>query len=74
MFAAIMAERLTNSYFHADQVTFPEHQLVWLWVGCMAMVSPIGLVIFRKAFTRREKEAIKEAEDFAAQQKGTVET
>jgi len=29
------------------------------------MVSPIGLVVFRKVFSRREREAEIEAEDFA---------
>lgn len=31
------------------------HYMVWVWIGVMAMASPIGLVIFRKMFTAAEQ-------------------
>ena len=31
------------------------HTMVWVWIGGMAVLSPIGLVIFRKMFTVAEK-------------------
>ena len=35
----------------------------------MAAISPIGLIIFRGVFARREEEAIEEAKQFAEEQK-----
>ncbi len=34
---------------------YPDHYMVWVWVGTTAIISPIGLVVFRKLFTRAEK-------------------
>jgi MFS family permease len=57
MGATIVSEQLTTNYFNASQVAYPDHTLSWLWIGSMAMLSPIGLMIFAKTFLRREEEA-----------------
>jgi hypothetical protein len=28
------------------------HYMVWIWIGSMALLSPIGLLIFKKSATR----------------------
>ena len=42
-------------------VEFPDHQQAWLWIGIMAMISPVGMVIWRKTFNQSEKMAEDEA-------------
>jgi hypothetical protein len=32
------------------------HYMVWVWVGCIAMLSPIGLIIFRKLYYSMKEE------------------
>ena len=34
------------------------HEMVWMWIGGMAMISPIGLVVFKRLFTKVENHAI----------------
>ncbi len=71
--AGVLSEQMTARYFTDNQVLFPSHDVAWLWIGGMAALSPIGLVIFRSVFAKREEEAIREAEEFAAEQKRLAE-
>ena len=71
--AGVLSEQMTARYFTDNQVIFSNHDVSWLWIGGMATISPIGLVIFRGVFARREAEAIEEAEQFAAEQKKLLE-
>jgi proton-dependent oligopeptide transporter, POT family len=32
---------------------YPNHWMVWVWIGGMALLTPIGLLAFRKMFTRQ---------------------
>ncbi len=36
--------------------SYPEHYMVWIWIGGMAIITPLGLVIFRKLFKKSEQE------------------
>ena len=72
--AGVLSEQMTTRYFTDNQVLFPSHDVAWLWIGVMAALSPIGLIIFRGVFAKREEEAIKEAEEFAAEQKRLAES
>ena len=36
--------------------SYPEHFMVWVWIGGMAIATPLGLVIFRKLFKKSERE------------------
>jgi dipeptide/tripeptide permease len=56
-----MSGFLLTSYTPETASTFPDHQHVWLWIGGMAMISPVGLIVFRKLFRRIEADAIAEA-------------
>ena len=53
-----MSGFLIESYTPASATSFPDHQMVWMWIGGMAMISPVGLVVFRKLFTRVEQSAL----------------
>lgn len=61
MGATVVSEQLTTNYFNASQVIYPDHTMSWFWIGSMAMLSPLGLLIFAKTFLRREKEAKEQA-------------
>jgi len=55
--SGFLIERYTPSTF----TSFPDHQLVWMWIGGMAMISPVGLVIFKRLFTQVERNAYSES-------------
>ena len=57
-----MSGFLLESYTPEGALNYPDHQLVWLWIGGMAMLSPIGMVVFRKMFRKVESDAIEEAQ------------
>jgi MFS family permease len=49
---------LVQTYTPEGAESYPDHYMVWLWVGGMAMISPIGLVAFRKLFHRAERKEL----------------
>ena len=55
-----MSGFLLDTYTPSTASSFPDHQQVWMWIGGMAMISPIGLVIFRNLFTKVEQNALEE--------------
>lgn len=67
--AGILSEQMTTRYFNDAQVLFPSHDTAWLWIGGMAAISPVGLLLFRGIFTKREKEAEAEAAAFLEEMK-----
>jgi len=73
MGAAVMSEQLTTRYFNADMVAYPDDDKAWLAIGLMAMVSPIGMLIFRNIFNQSEKAAEEQAELAADEATGEVE-
>jgi MFS family permease len=59
--AIVMADMLTAQYFSQEMVEFPDHRAAWFWIGSMAMISPIGMIIWRKTFNQSEQMAEDEA-------------
>ncbi len=52
-----MSGLLLAAYTPVDEAgkslaSYPDHFMVWLWIGGMAVFTPIGLVIFRGLFNR----------------------
>lgn len=49
---------------------YPHHQVVWLWIGGMAVLTPIGLLLFRHWFIKGPAlaESLTEAEVKAAEE------
>jgi dipeptide/tripeptide permease len=41
--------------------SYPNHYLVWVWIGAIAILSPIGLLVFRRLFKRAEQGNIEQA-------------
>lgn len=33
---------------------YSNHQMVWWWIGCIAIITPIGLIVFKKLFKAAE--------------------
>jgi MFS family permease len=59
--ATVMADMLTAQYFSEGMVEYPDHHLSWAWIGGMALISPVGMIIWRKTFNQSEKMAEEEA-------------
>ncbi len=53
---------LVATYTPEDATSYPNHYMVWIWVGGMAAISPLGLVIFRKIFHKAERGELYEEE------------
>ncbi|HQJ60525.1 MAG TPA: MFS transporter [bacterium] len=52
-----MSGLLVNAYVPVDEAgkalaSYPDHFMVWVWIGGMALVTPLGLLFFRKVFTK----------------------
>ena len=54
-------------------VEYPNHELSWLWVAGMCLLSPLGMVIWRKHFNHSEKAAEEEAQATLAAELGEQE-
>ncbi len=59
--AGPMSGALLKYYVPPDAPSYPQHFMVWIWIGGMAALSPLGLLIFRKLFHRAEQRAAAEA-------------
>ena len=71
--ATVMADILTTKYFSSEMVAYPDHEISWLWVAGMCLLSPIGMFIWRKHFNHSEKAAEEEAEAIMAAELGDQE-
>jgi len=60
--ATVMADILTDKYFAREMVAYPDHELSWLWIAIMCLISPIGMILFKGTFTQSEKMADDEAQ------------
>ena len=60
--AGPMSGWLVATYVPENAENYDKHYMVWIWIGCMAVVSPIGLLLFRRLFTRAERERAAEDE------------
>ena len=59
--ATIMADQLTGLYFSEDMVTYPGHEMAWAFIGGMALLSPLGMIVFKNTFNQSEKMGEEEA-------------
>ena len=57
-----MSGFLLANYTPEGLLTYPDHQSAWLWIGGMAMLSPIGMLMFQKTFKRLESDAMEDAQ------------
>jgi len=60
MVAGPMSGILVNAYTPVDEAgkamaSYPEHHMVWVWIGGMALFTPISLIVFRHWFKRENE-------------------
>ena len=60
--ATVMADILTGQYFAEDMVEFPDHEMSWLWIAIMCLLSPLGMLVFKGTFNQSEQMAEEEAQ------------
>lgn len=51
LFVGPLSGWLVGTYTPEGADSYPLHYMVWLWIGGMAIISPIGLFVFRHVFT-----------------------
>ena len=61
-FVAPLSGWLVSSYVPLDEAgkiasSYPNHHMVWVIIGGMALVTPIGLLVLRPFFKKHIKEA-----------------
>ncbi len=54
LFVGPLSGWLVATYTPEGAASYPLHYMVWLWIGGMAIVSPLGLIIFQKLFRKAE--------------------
>lgn len=60
MIAGPLSGWLVATYTPEGASSYPGHYWVWVWIGGMACISPLGLIIFRKAFYKAESARVGE--------------
>jgi len=68
--AGPMSGWLVATYTPEGASSYPEHYMVWVWIGGMALLTPIGLVLFRATYRAAELRA--EAEEAEEAEEGEV--
>ena len=48
-------------------MNYPDHQVIWWWIGGTAALTPLGLIAFRKLYAAAEKRAKEVALEAAAE-------
>ncbi len=75
--AGPMAGILLSSYapefgIGGTYMNYPDHQMIWWWVGGSAALTPIGLVALRRLYREAEERARKVAAEAAAAEMETA--
>lgn len=52
MIAGPMSGWLLATYVPEGASSYPNQHMIWIWIGAITALSPIGLVLFRKIFHR----------------------
>lgn len=53
MIAGPLSGVLIARYTPEGNSDYPEHYLIWIWIGGITLLSPIGLVLFRRMFQQK---------------------
>jgi len=51
LFVGPLSGILLAAYVPEGQDSYPNHYMIWIWIGAMSLISPLGLFVFRKVFT-----------------------
>lgn len=52
MIAGPMSGWLISTYTPEGTKTYPNHYMIWIWIGGISALSPIGLIVFKKLFKK----------------------
>lgn len=52
--AGPMSGLLLATYVPRGEASYPDHSMVWVWIGLMAAVTPVGMLVFGRVFRRAE--------------------
>ena len=55
-----MSGWLLALYVPVGTSSYPDSYMIWVWIGGMALLSPIGLVVFRRLYSAAERRAEEE--------------
>ncbi len=61
LFVGPMSGWLVSTYTPEGAESYPNHYMVWVWIGAIATLSPFGLLVFRKLFNKAEEDKAKAA-------------
>jgi hypothetical protein len=61
-----MSGWLLSTYIPEGADGYPDHYIVWIWIGGMALISPLGMLFFKKLYKKAEDDAAAAAEVAAA--------
>jgi MFS family permease len=50
MIAGPFSGYLLSVYVPANSTSYPNHYMIWLWIGGISVLTPIGLIAFNKLF------------------------
>jgi dipeptide/tripeptide permease len=59
-FVGPMSGMLVSAYTPLDPITkkslasYPDHWMIWVWIGGTAVLTPLGLLVLRKWFTAQK--------------------
>ena len=46
---------LLATYTPEGASVYPQQHMIWIWIGSMTVLSPIGLVVFRGLFMKKRE-------------------
>ncbi|MDX1958431.1 MAG: MFS transporter [Leptospiraceae bacterium] len=50
MIAGPLSGFLISIYVPANAKVFPDHYMIWIWIGLMSVITPIGLILSKNQF------------------------
>jgi dipeptide/tripeptide permease len=65
--AAPMSGWLIATYTPDTTEQLTDHYMVWVWIGCTAIITPLGMLFFKNIYKKAEDDAAAAAEAVAAE-------
>ena len=65
IFVGPMSGLLLATYMPEGHSSYPDHYMVWVWIGVMAILTPLGMLLFGRLFRRAERDSAAEGQPSA---------
>ena len=62
-----MSGWLISTYTPDGAPSYPDHYMVWIWIGSTAILTPLGMLFFKNLYKNAEDKAQEFAKEEAAQ-------